>query len=98
MSIEFTKDYSNHNLLNSTSKYTELYKLVPAEPADIKRGDLVLLKTPCGKYEVNLAVTDADENNTLKLTKYQEVEYTKYNAADPTESVVVGEFTPCTCY
>lgn len=75
MSIEFTRDYSNHTLLDNKNKYTELYKLSRSEASDVHKGDLLLLKTQCGRYGIFMAVDEPDDDNTLHLTKYYETDF-----------------------
>lgn len=77
MSLDFTRDYSNHELLDNKNKYTELYKLYPAAAQDVSKGDIILLKTACGRYGLFVAVADPSEDNTLHLTNYSEVDFIK---------------------
>jgi hypothetical protein len=77
MSIEYTRDYSNHTLLDNKNKYTELYKLSSAEASDVHKGDLLLLKTQCGRYGIFMASDEPDPDNTLHLTKYYEIDFIK---------------------
>ena len=79
MSVEYTRDYSDHVLLDNKNKYSEIFKVYPAEPQDVHRGDVILLKTACGRFELFMALDDAsmDENNkgALHLTKFAEVDF-----------------------
>ena len=40
------------------------------------KGDLVLVKTDCGKYGLFVSVDDPDEDGTLHLSKYHELDFT----------------------
>lgn len=83
MSLEYTHDYTNHNLLDDKNhRYTKLYKLVSAEASDVKKGDLVLLKTAGGRFGVFIAFEDTTEDNALHLSKYSEFDFTKYDESD----------------
>lgn len=77
MSIDYTHDYSDHVLLDNKNKYTELYKLSGSTAADVNAGDLLLLKTACGRYGIFVALSTADEDGTLHLSKYSEVDFIK---------------------
>lgn len=77
MSIDFTHDYSNHTLLENKNRYTELYKLSNSSASDIHKGDLVLLKTACGRYGIFIASEDPDADETLHLSPYSEVDFIK---------------------
>lgn len=91
MSVDFTLDYSNHTLLDSKPKYSNIYKLVEVDASAVKKGDLLLLKTPCGQYRLYMAIADSDDDNTLHLSKYSEIDFAK---ADPSgnisDSVISG--------
>lgn len=97
MAIDFTRDYSDHVLLDNKRKYKEIYKLSPSEASDISKGDLVLLKTMCGCYGVFMATADSDEDGTLHVTKYAEVEFAKMDAESSSDSIVLNETSPCIC-
>lgn len=77
MSIDFTHDYANHSLLENKNRYTELYKLDSSSASDIHKGDLVLLKTACGKYGIFIASSDPDPDETLHLSPYSGVDFIK---------------------
>ena len=77
MSLDFQHDYSNHELLANKNRYTELFKLDAAAPSDVHKGDLILLKTSCGKYGIFIAVSESDEDGTLHLSKYSDYEFSK---------------------
>lgn len=77
MSIEYTHDYANHVLLENKNRYTELYKLSSADAAEVSKGDLVLLKTVCGRYGIFVAVEDPSADGTLHLTPYAECDFIK---------------------
>lgn len=96
MSIDFHHDYSDHTLLDNRNHYKEIYKLSLAEASEIQKGDLVLLKGPCGCYKIFMATADSDEDGTLHLTKYAEMDFVK---ADDTTSggLIASESNPCTC-
>lgn len=76
MSLDFTQDYSNHNLLDNIHKYTKVYKLQPVNADDVVKGDTVLLKTSCGEYGVFIATEDSTET-TMHLSKLIEFEFSK---------------------
>lgn len=99
MSIDFTHDYSDHVLLDSRNRYKELYKLAVAEAADVKKGDLVLLKGPCGCYKIFMATADSDEDGTLHLTKYAELDFVSANNNDESngDGIVISDYDPCSC-
>lgn len=77
MSLDFQHDYSNHELLSNKNRYTELFKLDPVTAADIHKGDLVLLKTSCGKYGIFVVMSESDTDETVHLSKYSDYEFTK---------------------
>ena len=97
MAIDFTRDYSEHVLLDNKRKYREIYKLAPSEASDISKGDLVLLKSACGCYNIFMAIADADEDGTLHLTKYSEMEFAKMDDSSSSDSIVLNETSPCIC-
>lgn len=98
MSIDYTHDYSNHVLLDNKPKYEKLYKLSEAEASDVSKGDLILLKTPCGKYGLYIALSDADEEGTLSLAKYSSTEFIKFDAdAVSTSTIATSSTYPCDC-
>lgn len=98
MSIDFTHDYSDHVLLDNRNHYKELYKLSAAEASDIQKGDLVLIKGPCGCYKLFIATADSDEDGTLHLTKYAEIDFVKADDDTSGGSVVASvSANPCTC-
>lgn len=82
MSYDFTKDYSDHELLDSKNKYTKLYKLLDADADEIHKGDLVLLKTACERYGIFVAVADTSDDNTLHLSKFFEADFIKFDEVD----------------
>jgi hypothetical protein len=96
MSVDFSTDYSNHTLLDNKAKYEKIYMLSEAEATDVHKGDLVLLKTPCGQYRLYMATADSDEDNTLHLTRYAEVDFYKAGTHDNTD-LVISESGPCGC-
>jgi hypothetical protein len=96
MSLDFTTDYANHTLLDNKSKYSKIYKLTEVEASDVSLGDLILLKTPCGQYRLYMATGSADEDNTLHLTRYAEVDFIKAGTNDDT-GLVISDSTPCRC-
>ena len=77
MTIDFTHDYSDHVLLDSRNKYTELYALSPTSAENVHRGDILLLKTACGRYGLFIAVSSPSEDGTLHLSKYLETDFIK---------------------
>lgn len=97
MSLDYTTDYTNHTLLDNKMKYEKVYKLTEVIASDITKGDLVLLKTPCGQYRLYMATAEADENNTLHLTRYAELEYIKYDASQDDNGLVISQSGPCGC-
>lgn len=97
MSIDYTTDYTNHTLLDNKAKYDKIYKLTEVEASDVNKGDLVLLKTPCGQYRLYMATAPADEDNTLHLTRYAEVDFIKYDST-PSDGLVISQSNgPCGC-
>lgn len=96
MSLDYTTEYANHTLLDNKSKYSKIYKLKEVEASDISLGDLVLLKTPCGQYRLYMATGEADEDNTLHLTKYAEIDFYKAGTSDDT-GLVISDMDPCSC-
>lgn len=98
MSIDFHHDYSDHTLLDNKRKYREIYKLSPAEAADLHKGDLVLLKTFCGCFGVYFVTADSDEDNTIHVTKYAEIDFAKLDGdSNSGGSIVENETNPCIC-
>ena len=97
MSLDYTLDYSNHVLLDSKNRYKDLYKLYKTEAENISRGDLVLVKTPCGKYGIFVAIDDTGEDGALHLTQYSELEFVK--APDPNDPMhsVISDSNSCFC-
>lgn len=80
MSLDFTRDYSNHVLLDNKAKYSKIYKLPKESDAiDIEKGDIVLLQTPCGKWGLFIALSAADEDGTLHLSKYTDQEFISFD-------------------
>ena len=77
MSVDYTHDYSDHVLLDNKNKYTELYKLSSSTAADVNAGDLLLLKTACGRYGMFVALSAPEPDGTLHLSKYSEVDFIK---------------------
>ena len=96
MSLEYTVEYANHSLLDNKAKYSKIYKLTEVVASDISLGDLVLLKTPCGQYRLYMATGPADEDNTLHLTRYAEIDFAKVGTSDDT-GLVISDFDPCSC-
>ena len=96
MSIDFQYDYANHTLLDNKSKYSKIYKLTEVEASDVSLGDLVLLKTTCGQYRLYMATGPADEDNTLHLTRYAEIDFAKVNISDDS-GLVISDSDPCGC-
>ncbi len=94
MSIDYTHDYTNHTLLDNKPHYSKIFKLDEIEASDVHRGDLIVLKTPCGQYRLYLALDDADEDNTLHLSRYSEIEFAK---AEPNNNdlVISASGGPC---
>lgn len=97
MSLDYTTDYTNHTLLDNKMKYEKIYKLTEVIASDITKGDLILLKTPCGQYRLYMATAEADENNTLHLTRYAELEYIKYDESQDDNGLVISQSGPCSC-
>ena len=97
MSIDFTTDYSNHTLIDNKAKYSKIYKLVEVEPSDINKGDLVLLKTPCGQYRLYMSISSADEDNTLHLTRYAEIDFVKADEGNNNDGLIISDSMPCGC-
>lgn len=79
MSLDFTRDYSNHVLLDNKAKYSKIYKIAESNASGIEKGDIVLLKTPCGKWGLFIALSVADEDGTLHLSKYNDQEFISYD-------------------
>lgn len=77
MSVDYTHDYSDHVLLDNKNKYTELYRLSSSTASAVNTGDLLLLKTACGRYGIFVALSSADADGTLHLSKYSEVDFIK---------------------
>lgn len=76
MSLDFTQDYSNHNLLDDIHRYTKIYKLTPMEVTDVSQGDILLLKTDCGEYGMFIATADTnEEDKVLHVSKLVEYEF-----------------------
>lgn len=75
MSIDYTHDYSNHVLVDNKNRYTELYKLEKSTASNINTGDIILLKTSCGRYGIFIATSVPDSDGTLHLSKYSEVDF-----------------------
>ena len=99
MSLDYTLDYSNHVLLDSKNRYKDLYKLYKTEAENISRGDLVLVKTPCGKYGIFVAIDDTGEDGALHLTQYSELEFVKApDPNDPMHSVISDSNSCCDRY
>lgn len=80
MSLDYTRDYSNHVLLDNKAKYSKIYKLsTTTDVADIEKGDILLLQTPCGKWGLFIALSAADEDGTLHLSKYSDQEFISFD-------------------
>jgi hypothetical protein len=43
-----------------------------------------------------MATGPADEDNTLHLTRYSEIDFAKVGASDDT-GLVISDFDPCSC-
>lgn len=97
MSVDFSTDYSNHTLLDNKAKYSKIYKLSEVEASDVEKGDLVLLKTPCGQYRLYMATSSSDEDNTLHLTRYAEVDFIKAGEGNNNDGLIISDSTPCGC-
>lgn len=95
MSVDYTHDYSDHALIDCKPKYSKIYKLEEIEASDVHRGDLIVLKTPCNQYRIYVALDDADEDNTLHLTRYSEIEFAKFDGSERSGSVVLSSSDPC---
>jgi hypothetical protein len=80
MSLDYTRDYSNHVLLDNKAKYSKIYKIAESDASDIEKGDLILLKTPCGKWGLFIALSAADEDGTLHLSKYTDQEFISFDS------------------
>lgn len=96
MSLDYTVDYANHTLLDNKLKYSKIYKLSEIEASDVSMGDLILLKTPCGQYRLYMSIGSADEDNTLHLTRYAELDVCQAGTSDDT-GLVISDCSPCTC-
>lgn len=94
MSVDYNVEYYNHTLLDNQAKYDKIYKLTEVVASDVHRGDLVLLKTPCGQYKLYMAIDDSGEDNTLHLTRYAEIDFYKSNY-DPNSDLVISESDSC---
>jgi hypothetical protein len=80
MSLDYTRDYSNHVLLDNKAKYSKIYKLpTESDATDIEKGDILLLQTPCGKWGLFIALSAADEDGTLHLAKYSDQEFISFD-------------------
>lgn len=77
MSLDFTHDYSNHNLLDNAHKYTKIYKLSPTDTMNVHCGDKLLLQTTCGEYGLFIATEDTGEDGILHVTQLREFSFTK---------------------
>ena len=97
MSVDFTTDYANHTLLDNKAKYSKIYKLSEVEASDIEKGDLVLLKTPCGQYRLYMATAAADEDNMLHLTRYAEVDFIEAGTSNNNDGLIISDSDPCGC-
>lgn len=80
MSIDYTHDYEPHTLLENKNRYTELYKLSSVTSSDVHTGDLVLLKSSCGQYGVFVSLSEPDDDGTLHLSKYSEIEFIPFDS------------------
>lgn len=83
MSVDYNVDYSNHTLIDNKSKYSKIYKLTEVEASDVHLGDLILLRTPCNQFRLYMAIGDSDEDNTLHLTRYSEIDFAKAGEISP---------------
>lgn len=80
MSLDYVRDYSNHVLLDNKAKYSKIYKLPKeSDVVDIEKGDIILLQTPCGKWGLFIALSAADEDGTLHLSKYTDQEFISFD-------------------
>lgn len=99
MSVDYNVDYSNHTLLDNKSKYSKIYKLTEIQASGVSQGDLLLLKTPCGQYRLYMSIAAADEDNTLHLTRYSEIDFAK--AGEISSDILSNESDnavyPCGC-
>ena len=90
MSIDYQYDYANHSLVDNKIKYEKIYKLTEVIASDVTKGDLVLLKCPCGQYRLYMATADSSEDNTLHLTPYSETDVVPYNST-PTDGLIISQ-------
>lgn len=102
MSLDYVRDYSNHVLLDNKAKYSKIYKLPKeSDVVDIEKGDIILLQTPCGKWGLFIALSAADEDGTLHLSKYTDQEFISFdnylesNAA--TSTITTTSVGSCGC-
>lgn len=81
MSLDYVRDYSNHVLLDNKAKYSKIYRLSEESDASaVEKGDVLLLKMPCGKYGLFVALSSADEDGTLHLSKYSDQEFISFDS------------------
>ena len=66
--------------MDNKAKYSKIYKLPEESDASkIEKGDIILLKTPCGKWGLFIALSAADEDGILHLSKYTDQEFISYD-------------------
>lgn len=97
MSLDFSHDYSNHELLSNKNRYSELYKLQSVTAENVNTGDLLLIKTACDKYGLFIAVAPSEEDGTLHLSKFTAVDFTKDTPTIYTEADSDGIINSCRC-
>lgn len=95
MSVDFNSDYSNHSLLDNQAHYDKIYALTEVEASEVHKGDLLLLRMPCGQYKLVMATADSDEN-VLHVTKYAATDFVKADDTD-TDGLVISATGPCGC-
>jgi hypothetical protein len=80
MSLDYTKDYSNHLLLDNKAKYSKIYKITESEASELSKGDIILLKTPCGKFGLFIVTADTGNDGTIHVSKYTDQEFISYDS------------------
>lgn len=96
MSLDFNVDYSNHTLLDNKFKYSKIFKLSETSADAVSTGDLLLIQAPCGKYVLYMATRTSDEDGTLHLTRYSEVDIISAEKSDDT-GLIISTSSPCGC-
>lgn len=86
MSLDFTRDFSNSNLLSNKNVYTDIYKLDLVESQSINCGDKLLLKFTDGSYSLFIATSAPDEDGTLHLSKLTEFDFVKNTGVNTNHS------------